>query len=374
MGMAASQARLLMLTARLHDVEFAAQSIQNAKLQLATQQDAVYEDYQRALDAASLTFATIDSSGIRSDVIANYNNLFSMNAAHSATGNYYALFDSRGRLVVSADIEEKYNAFIDSGYTQNANTFALFALYGDHFESATQGDAAEIMQQILEQINNHITGEDPEDSELLELLGEAGISGITPNNSISMAQLRSLFNGSTYGDEKNELLNYFFNHYGVQVMNNAQVPEQEMQQYSYYVRMFGAIQAADGACICIDDFDGPTQTAATNSEWLTAMVQSGQMTISIINTDQFGNVTLNGTTVSSDQNLAYTTTTRIDRTALARAEAEYEHALKVIDRKDKKYDLELNKLESERSALTKQYDSIKKVIDDNIERTFGIFS
>ena len=36
MGMAASQARLLCITARIHDVEYQAQAIQNAKLQLAT--------------------------------------------------------------------------------------------------------------------------------------------------------------------------------------------------------------------------------------------------------------------------------------------------------------------------------------------------
>ena len=59
---------------------------------------------------------------------------------------------------------------------------------------------------------------------------------------------------------------------------------------------------------------------------------------------------------------------------LAKAEAKYEHDLKLIDKKDKQYDLSLSKLETERSALTTEYDSVKKVIEDNIERTFGIFS
>ena len=375
MGMAASQARLLMLTARLHDVEFHAQSVQSAKLRLATQQDQVYEAYQRALDATSLTFTTIDSSGVRSDVIANYNNLFSEKSAKAATGSNYALIDSRGRLVVSDDIYNKYNDFLDSNYTQNANTFALYMLYRDGFQNSFDEDGntqERIMYQMLAQINSHITGDNPDD-ELLELLESAGVNPLTPGG-ISGGQLQSLFNNQLHEDEKIALLNYFFNRYGTQVMNSAEVPAQDMSQYNYYVRMFGAIQA-QGGCISINDFDGVDEgTAATNSEWLTAMIQSGQMTIRMINTDAHGNVTLSGTTVASDQNLSYTTTTQIDRTALARAEAEYEHALKVIDRKDKKYDLELNKLETERSALTKQYDSIKKVIDDNIERTFGIFS
>ena len=42
MGLAASQLRLLSLTARIHDVEYQAQMIQSAKLQLAIQEDEVY--------------------------------------------------------------------------------------------------------------------------------------------------------------------------------------------------------------------------------------------------------------------------------------------------------------------------------------------
>ena len=57
-----------------------------------------------------------------------------------------------------------------------------------------------------------------------------------------------------------------------------------------------------------------------------------------------------------------------------KSEAEYEYTLKQIDRKEKKIDNELAKLETERNALTTMYDSVKKVIEDNVERTFGIFS
>ena len=64
----------------------------------------------------------------------------------------------------------------------------------------------------------------------------------------------------------------------------------------------------------------------------------------------------------------------IDNRALAKAEAEYEHTLKQIDKKDQKFDLDLSKLETERKALTTEYESVKKVIQENIDRTFGIFS
>ena len=57
MGMAASQARLLTITARMHDVEYAAQSIQNAKVALATQSDEAYKAYMEALDATKIITA-----------------------------------------------------------------------------------------------------------------------------------------------------------------------------------------------------------------------------------------------------------------------------------------------------------------------------
>ena len=54
MGMAASQARLLTLTSRLHDVEYKAQNIESQKIALATQKDELYQNYCDALDAKKM--------------------------------------------------------------------------------------------------------------------------------------------------------------------------------------------------------------------------------------------------------------------------------------------------------------------------------
>lgn len=385
MGMAASQARLLTLTARMHDVEYSAQSVQEAKLQLATQQDEAYEAYQRALDASSLTFSTMDSAGNVSTTIANFNSLFSINAAHAATGNFYALVDSRGRVVVPDDIEEGYIDFSHHTYTQNAYNFAMYMMYGDGFEHYIHADTRSrsgsgrteepqtpaMFNAIVNMVNNNLPGEENEgDTQLQTLL--TSIFG-DDYSELSLNDLEDILGQDT--PEIREFLNYFFGKYGPRMLNDMDMTDREVSNFNYYVRMFNAIKEHQGQCIAISDFDAPGgNPSAANSEWLTAMVQSGQMTIEVFHANSSGDLTLNGTGVDSDQNLSYTTTTRIDKTALAKAEAEYEHTLKIIDRKDKKFDLELNKLETERTALTKQYDSVKKVIDDNVERTFGIFS
>ena len=58
MGMAASQARLLSITARMTDNENTGQNISTAKIQLADKMDQINKDYLAALDATKLTVLT----------------------------------------------------------------------------------------------------------------------------------------------------------------------------------------------------------------------------------------------------------------------------------------------------------------------------
>jgi len=58
MGMAASQARLLTLTARLSDLELRAQTISNSKIRLSMNSAEAAEEYANALDQQKLTVKT----------------------------------------------------------------------------------------------------------------------------------------------------------------------------------------------------------------------------------------------------------------------------------------------------------------------------
>ena len=87
MGMAASQARLLSITSRIHDVEYQAQQIQSAKMALALQEDEVYRKYNEALDAQTLTFRS-PSGNL---VAANFNNLFGVDSIKNGLNANYIL-------------------------------------------------------------------------------------------------------------------------------------------------------------------------------------------------------------------------------------------------------------------------------------------
>ena len=391
MGMAASQARLLALTARIHDVEYQAQSIQNAKVQLSTQEDQVYQEYQDALDATTLTFTAMDpKSGEKSTITANFNNLFSINRAYPKNGRDYALFNSRGKIVVDEELFNGYESFIEEGYPESAYAFALFMM-GDQqafdvedliaFETSvvennyivdSNGDVIGSEDETLEELYNNVVN-------VLCEYGEADPDTVDIYDTNDICYDNEAM--SKYRTAMNQYLNYLYKNYAEQVYNfmnqqsGVDAPEFDRETFDYYVKMFKVIQQC-GGCISIEDYNGSFNGDAKNdSEWLTNMVESGQMTIRYIVVDsRTGDITINGTNPGADENIKYTTTTEIDKVALAKAEAKYEHDLKLINKKDKEFDLSLSRLETERQALTTEYDSVKKVIQDNIDRTFGIFS
>lgn len=63
MGLAASQARLLTLTSRMHSIEYKAQKLEAEKLQLANDSDQVYNTYLNALDATKVQYRFVNDDG-----------------------------------------------------------------------------------------------------------------------------------------------------------------------------------------------------------------------------------------------------------------------------------------------------------------------
>lgn len=110
MGLAASQARLLSLTARQHTVEGRAQYLQAQKLRLANESDRVYENYVNALDATSLQTKTYDSKGKVHWVEGSLNNLMRYDADDKSLGNVYYVQDiNDGKLYMPQTITNAYD-------------------------------------------------------------------------------------------------------------------------------------------------------------------------------------------------------------------------------------------------------------------------
>jgi len=371
MGMAASQARLLTITARLHDVEYQAQSIQNAKIALATQEDQVYKDF---LDATSAT--TLIAKDYQGNMItATFNTICGVDSTelvvpHSKNGRY-VLLDDKGRLIVPDEIKEAFDDFMNSDGFDNKNdpyAFALFAM-GFADDKYDVDDVKESSYELIEDTSSL----DKLQSKIDNFKEDIGYDEDGDNEDISdddLAKLQTLqdeYNFRLFSSNFNDVYDYLV---------GGEPADKDQAEFNYYVRVFQEIKQANG-CVAISDFDGidGIGDAANDSEWLKQMISCGKIIVDVSEKDsKTGNVSFKATTVASDSGLEEVATTTIDKTAYAKAEAEYEHKRKQLDQKDKRFDMDLSKLETERTALTTEYDSVKKVIEDNIERTFGIFS
>lgn len=402
MGMSASQARLLTITARIHDVEFQAQSIQNAKIQLANQSDRVYEDYVSALNETTLTLNAIDpTSGNTSVITANFKNLCSRSRALAANGDTYSLRDKYGRLIVEDDIYDAWKEYRTQGQdlSNSAHAFALFMLGVDEkwFEKEDMFSNKNNMTAIreAEKAVYQAKYEDDEDLEalhndVLEALQAVNSSTSDIYDTSSLEKSGNKEQQQAYQDALNAYKDKLYSKhagfiYGIATelltgtdddISDIYDAEKDFNvgMYNYFVSIYRQISAC-GGCVSIEEFNGPEGDAATNSDWLKSMIESGEITLNVSEYNKrTGEFKLEASSPSSESVVSYTQTSQIDSTAVAKAEAEYEHAMRQIDRKDKEYDLDLAKLDTQRQALTKEYDSLTTVIDENIERTFGIFS
>lgn len=388
MGMAASQGRLLALTARLHDVEFEAQSIQHAKLALADQEDAVYQRYLNALDATCIT-GIMWQGTTQATIPATFQNLCGgwENTLALGSGNkaYGLVNQQSGHLYVTKEVYEGYQNY----QGKDSDAFALQMLgysqseidaYVKHRD--TKGTFYPLADTNGERASKGIVKVDPSLDAYTDTL-----TYYTKNPETGGYEECSDIAAYTKKDDQGNTV-FDTEAFGTTELY-AEIPEEDTtttpdavivdvaamndklksSEGNYYKNTFVMIQECGGCEIMEDEYKN-------DSDWLTAMVEQGMVGIYILSDDA---TDVNGykfeqTSTSSGGYLNDTAVSSIDSTELKKAEAEYNKDLKAINRKDTQYDLALEELETERTAITTELDSIRTVIDDNIDRTFGVFS
>src|SRR5574344_965133 len=87
MGLSSSQARLLSLTGRMHDIEYRAQHLEAQKLQMANESAHVYQEYENALNLSKIQMKTIGTDGSANYVDATYNSLLAAGYSIDFVGN-----------------------------------------------------------------------------------------------------------------------------------------------------------------------------------------------------------------------------------------------------------------------------------------------
>lgn len=393
MGMAASQARLLSLTARLHDVELQAQSIMSQKIALSTQKDALYNEYCDALEATNINVAYWNGGSGTTYKVANYSTLCTYNEDRV---KQYALKDNNtGLLIVSEDVYNAYDGYgndkyafayamlgFDANFGWNDPTEGMYVGIG--LSPADSGDQNAIVQYIKESdgstsiymteceqevYNAHSSGNDL-DQDLVdkyEAIKEA------VGNSAKQTALDTFrdYLYKKYASEIFDQMNY--NKNGTKgVDTDLDCPDKTWadmkQEFNYYVNLWSAIHEAGGCQI----IDSVYECGEEGNTWFQNMVEAGMVSIMIWD-DTGSRNEWSETSVATSTSNNYLQELQDDKD-LKKAEAKYEHELDIINDKDTKFDNDLNNLETERTSITTEMESIEKVRDDNIDRTFGIFS
>ena len=395
MGMASSQARLLELTARIHDTTLQAQHIMNDKILLATQKDQLFQDYCDKLDAKKIQIATGFNGLSRTYVDATFDNVCKYDPTR--TQQYALKLADTGKIVVDSDVANKYKYFSNDRY---AFAWAMLGLGGQfNWELDKDGHETYYLDGSQGQylgVNTDVSGGENYEFNTHLLMTE--VEEIVYNNhqdnlSGNLKSAYEKYNEAEPGSSEQwdaflEFRENLYSSYGGEIYQymildksdnenrdpeNGQIvagfPENFSEiksEFDYYLRLFDEIHSA-GGCVCVDDYAGED---GTNNEWFNQMINSGTMLI---------DMWVDSRTGWQETSLATCTTNNYiqevqDETDLKKIEAEYEYELDIINSKDSKFDQDLKNLETEKKALETERDSLKTVISENEERTFGIFS
>lgn len=147
--------------------------------------------------------------------------------------------------------------------------------------------------------------------------------------------------------------------YNFEIVNDS-YPEQDMLYADFYNQLYNQI-CMNGACN-----DATKRAKVTDNTYLTNALKNGQLFVSTLNTDGYfyqGHYTASG-------HISEVT----DEDAVAQAELEYNVTKSRLNTKEESLELQMKNLDMEISALSTEYDTVKSLISNGIEKVFTMFS
>jgi hypothetical protein len=145
MGMTASQARLLSITARLSDNEHCGQSVSYSKQRLADQTDYIQAEYNDALNKTKLTVLTGFTGADPQYTDVSYNLMTGINMMEN--NKQYVITDVKGRVLVTPEIARAFE-----GAKGNYNMF-LAKLGYSQADNAAYGSLSSLTEEIPNSTN-----------------------------------------------------------------------------------------------------------------------------------------------------------------------------------------------------------------------------
>lgn len=424
MGLSASQGRLLLLTARKSDLEYRAQQISQKRLILSQQLEEISLDYEEATsnrqmgitlylngaadpDAASTSTkrdTNLTYSALISGAIAGYSSGITGIQAYGRTEQFldgknsyssttaYRLVNADGAIVVS-NFDEIPSEMTSATIESAANKQSTSTDHADVYESSNTDGSKTTSLVAKGDMLKAIFGENPSASAFKNVGYDAANGMIkytdSDNNtvyySLSTGQTANLAENTTY-DFKDTTL--YANTSAVPTSKSTadaetvQVSNSKVEGHSCVVKGKDGVYTlydADGAIVNRYVVDpvlsyGSTDVYGTQDgpNYLQDCLRNGKYLIEQLKTDENAEKGYRWSSISWDAtaNISDSYYTEDDDAA----KAKYDRLQNQIQSQDKKLELELDNIETQRSAVTTEVESVNKVISDNVESTFNVFS
>lgn len=420
MGLASSQARMLLLTARKSDLEYRAQMISQRKINLAMQTQDLATKYSQALQnrTMQLNYATVD--GVAQYEKLSYAGITAENANYvgsyivkTASGKY-AVTDTIDALKLAAKLESVNGAELkEQEVIKYKSSSTLVSTVDLTYSTITK--------------NNYVNKEE-EAGDYVVKTAEGKYAVANTNDALAIAAKLESVNGTTVdttkltAEEKTNLLAKYEDkfEYNAQ-LNSTSYFQSGLKDGSLILAKAVMAQNEDGNTVKtgyenvslndVANLSYETETryvqktvdlsAMTDTEKQTLLNKyKGQMVVvsEMNNADYFQDALRNGglflqklqTTSGKDADgntvdvsIGFQTVSwsscgciadKLNTEDDAQAEAEYEAQSLVLANQDKMLDLELNQVETQHKAIETEYDSVKKVIEKNIDISYKIFA
>lgn len=356
MGMAASQARLLSITARLTDNENNGQALSYSKQRLADETEQVNAAYIEALAATKLTVLTGFNGSIPNYTDISYSLMTGYETV--ACGKQYVITNNKGEILVTQKIAEAFK----SGNGDFNRFLAAFGLSQYDLNNEDDKDAKihEAWDAYFKSVGLSFYDEEHGETDAIKFgytsYGTQAFEGYATCNGTPLN-----FDGTT--KEQRQLFDYAVALTEGNTAGNANpgTNPEVAGKINYYRNIF------DKMATCGYYTEKDESKTIKDDSWFEQQLKDGKLLLEYFSATDNKFVS---TTLSDDDAIQEVE----DERKIALVEAKYTKDTMALESKDKKIDLELKKLDSEHNALQTEYDSIKNVIDKNVEKTFNIFS
>lgn len=398
MGLASSQARMLLLTARKSDLEYRAQMISQRKINLAMQTQTLAQTYSQALNDKVMKFTYTTAKGESQQEILGYDS-FKAKSNGSFIGDYlvktsngqYAAASDTDKLAIAVKLanteglktefktvtrnyypsengngenqELKYSNLRNENYLvrissdenkENVGKFLatseedrieianiLAANAGEDYSSLSDEDKEDYKKQVVLDKNQCLSTS--------ESLGQACRSG-----AVSVVK----FNKSET-EEKSEYIN------AISTKDIKMDVKKEESTKQYNIATLS--QEEKDELLAAYDNQIKVVDGITNRAYFQDALRNGALFLFKKEEENQGYESISW---SADRNISDVADSSND----AQAQADYEAKSMVLSNQDKMLDLELNQIETQHKAIETERDSVKKVIEKNIDVSYKIFA